>query len=122
MHWRHDRMLGEATPQAWALGDCEPGQEYRKTIEWEAKGVAPIPYRVPVGSYDHSALHQTLHAWAETYRDGVQGKEAIVVKHALTRPQESTQQTISSGGCFGSCRTNLAYRRNFSLILILPLH
>jgi len=87
-----DRMLGEVTPQAWALGDCEPGQEHRKTIEWEAKGVTPILYTVPAGSYDHSALHKTLHAWADTYRDGVQGKEAIVVKHALTRPQQSTQQ------------------------------
>ena len=87
-----DRMLGEVTPQAWALGDCEPGQEHRITIEWEAKGVMPILYNVPAGSYDHSALHQTLHAWAETYRDGVQGKEAIVVKHALARPQNSTRQ------------------------------
>ncbi len=87
-----DRMLGEVTPQAWALGDCEPGQEQQKTNEWKAKGVAPILYNVPAGSHDHSALHQTLHAWAETYRDSVQGKEAIVVRHALTRPQESTQQ------------------------------
>ncbi|HNC61931.1 MAG TPA: SIR2 family protein [Rhodocyclaceae bacterium] len=87
-----DRMLGEVTPQAWALGDCEPGQEHRKTIEWEAKGVTPVLYNVPAGSYDHSALHQTLHAWAEIYRDGVQGKEAIVVKHALARPQDSTRQ------------------------------
>lgn len=87
-----DRMLGEVTPQAWALGDCAPGHAHRKSIEWEAKGVTPILYNVPAGGYDHSALHQTLHAWAETYRDGVQGKEAIVVKHALTRPQESTQQ------------------------------
>lgn len=86
-----DRMLGEVTPQAWALGDCEPGQEHRKTIEWEAKGVTPILYNVPAGSYDHSALHQTLHAWAGTYRDGVQGKESIIVKHALARPQDSTQ-------------------------------
>lgn len=87
-----DRMLGEVTPQAWALGDCEPGQEHVKTIEWEAKGVAPILYTLPAASYRHSVLHQTLHAWADTYRDGVQGKEAIVVKHALTRPQDSTQQ------------------------------
>lgn len=87
-----DRMLGEVTPQAWALGDCEPGQEHRKTIEWESKGVTPILYNVPAGSYDHSALHQTLHAWSDTYRDGVQGKEAIVVKHALARPQDSTLQ------------------------------
>jgi hypothetical protein len=87
-----DRMLGEVTPQAWALGDCEPGQEHQKTIEWKAKGVTPILYTVTDGTCGHSALHQTLHAWAETYRDGVQGKEAIVVKYALTHPQESTLQ------------------------------
>lgn len=87
-----DRMLGESTPQVWALGDCEPGQEHRKTIEWEAKGVTPILYTVPAGSNDHSALYQTLQNWADTYRDGVQGKEAIVVNHALTRPQDSTPQ------------------------------
>ena len=89
-----DRMLGEVTPQAWALGDCEPGQKYqhRKTIEWEAKGVTPILYEVPAGSHNHSALHQTLHTWADTYRDGVLGKERIVVSHALARPSASTQQ------------------------------
>lgn len=87
-----DRMLGEVTPQAWALGDCEPGEERRKTIEWEAKGVTPILYEVSAGSHDHSALHKTLHAWAETYRDGVLGKERIVVSHALARPSASTQQ------------------------------
>ncbi|RBO13677.1 anti-phage defense-associated sirtuin Dsr1 [Pantoea sp. 3_1284] len=87
-----DRMLGEVIPQAWALGECEPGHEHRNTVEWEAKGVTPILYTVPADSHDHSALHQTLHAWAETYRDGVQGKEAIVVKHALARPQDSTRQ------------------------------
>lgn len=87
-----DRMLGEVTQQAWALGDCVPGQEDTKTNEWKSKGVTPILYSVPAGSGDHSALHMTLHAWAETYRDGVQGKEAIVIKHALARPQDSTKQ------------------------------
>ncbi len=87
-----DRMLGEVTPQAWALGDYEPGQEHRKTVEWGVKGVTPILYSVTAGSNDHSVLHQTLQAWADTYRDGVQGKEAIVVKHALARPQDGTKQ------------------------------
>jgi len=87
-----DRMLGEVTPQAWALGDCEPGQEGRKAVEWEAKGVAPILYPVAAGTHDHPALHQTLRAWAETYRDGVTGKERIVVAHALARPSASTRQ------------------------------
>lgn len=87
-----DRMLGEHTPQAYALGDCAPGQEHRKTIEWEAKGVSPILYEVPAGSQDHSALHRTLKAWAETCRDGILGKERIVVSHALARPSASTRQ------------------------------
>jgi SIR2-like domain len=87
-----DRMLGEVTPQAYALGDCEAGQEKGKTIEWEAKGVTPILYEVPAGSDDHSVLRKTLKAWAETYRDGILGKEAIVVKYALTHPSASTRQ------------------------------
>jgi len=87
-----DRMLGESTPQAWVLGDCEQGQEPRKTIEWKAKGVTPILYDVPTGSHNHSALHRTLQAWAETYRDGVMGKERIVISHALARPSASTLQ------------------------------
>ena len=87
-----DRMLGEDTPQAWAFGDSEPDQKSQKKIEWEAKGVTPILYEVPAGGNDHSALHQTLQAWANIYRDGVQGKEAIVVRYALASPQDSAQQ------------------------------
>jgi len=87
-----DRMLGEVTPQAYALGDCEPGEETSKAIEWEAKGVAPILYEKPFGSHDHSALHRTLKVWAETYRDGLLGKERIVVDYALARPSASTRQ------------------------------
>lgn len=87
-----DRMQGEVTRRTWALGDCEPGQERQNTIEWEAKGVTPILYRVTGGSHAHSALHETLQVWAETYRDGVLGKESIVDRHARTRPSASTQQ------------------------------
>jgi hypothetical protein len=38
-----DRMLGEVTPQAYALGDCEPGQETIKTVEWKAIRFRPHP-------------------------------------------------------------------------------
>lgn len=84
-----DRMLGEITPQAYSFGDCPPGEEKTKTIEWEAKGVTPILYDPANG---HAALHRTLKAWAETYRDGVLGKERIVIEYALARPSGSTQQ------------------------------
>ncbi len=88
-----DRLLGESTPQAWALADCKPGEEQQKSIEWEAKGVTPILYNTDSNnSNDHSVLHQTLHAWANTYHDGVEGKEAIVVKYASVHPQKSSQQ------------------------------
>jgi len=90
-----DRMLGEVIPQAYALGDCEPGKQYDKAIEWEAKGVTPILYEVlkePSGKDNHSALHNTLKVWAETYRDGILGKERIVVDYALARPSASTRQ------------------------------
>jgi hypothetical protein len=84
-----DRMLGEITPQAYAFGDCPPDQEEAKTIEWKAKGVTPILYD-PANK--QAALYRTLKDWAETYRDGVLGKERIVVNHALARPSASTQQ------------------------------
>lgn len=87
-----DRMMGEVSPPAWVLGECSPGNEKTETIAWEAKGVTPILYTIPAESTDHSALHKTLLAWADTYRDGVQGKEAIVAKYAMTNPQDSTQQ------------------------------
>lgn len=87
-----DRMLGESTPQAYALGECEAGEEEKKRIEWEAKGVTPVLYNVPAGSGDHSALHDTLKTWARVHSDGVLGKERIVVSHALGNPTASTQQ------------------------------
>ena len=87
-----DRMLGEITPKAWAFADYNEGQEGRKLIEWEAKGVTPILYMAKDDGRDHSLLHKTLKAWSETYRDGTQGKEAIIVKYALALPQNSSQQ------------------------------
>jgi hypothetical protein len=87
-----DRMLGEVTSPAYALGDFQSGQEADKHIEWEAKGVTPILYEVPTGTHDHSVLHRTLQVWAENYRDGVQGKERIVLEYAMTRPLASTKQ------------------------------
>jgi len=84
-----DRMLGENTPQAYAFVACKPEQKKTKIIEWKAKGVMPILYD-PADR--HAVLHRTLKAWAEIYRDGVLGKERIVVEYALARPAASTQQ------------------------------
>jgi hypothetical protein len=87
-----DRMLGEVTPQAYAFGSFEVGQEEHKRIEWAAKGVKPILYEAYSGPAGHAALHETLKEWAATYRDGVRGRERIVVDYGMTRPMASTQQ------------------------------
>lgn len=87
-----DRMLGETTPQAWAFGDYEPGQEDRKTTEWKAKGVAPILYKVTPDTSSHWRLHNTLRSWSETYRDGITGKMQMVSVNAIARPASSTKE------------------------------
>lgn len=87
-----DRMLGEVTPPAFAFGDTMPGKQAEKRIEWEAKGVTPILYEVVPGDKEHLILHQTLKAWSETYRDGIQGKQQIVAQYAMARPLSSTKQ------------------------------
>lgn len=84
-----DRMQGESTPQAYALGGSEPGKEATSTTQWKTKGVTPILYDP---SYDHLALHKTLEAWALIYRDGIYDKEDIVKQYAKKSPSASTQQ------------------------------
>lgn len=87
-----DSMLGEEKPQAYALGPCAPGKEHSAIVEWEAKGVTPILYEVPPETQDHSALPRTLKVWSETYRDGILGKERIVLENAMAKPSASTKQ------------------------------
>ncbi len=93
-----DRMRGEDAPRAWALGSFESGQESQEATResqeatsWKAKGVEPILYRSHT-AHDHSLLHQTLDKWADTYRDDMQGKEAIVTKYACSELRGSTKQ------------------------------
>lgn len=84
-----DRLLGESPPEMFAFGSYSKGKEDERANEWRAKNVTPILYRE---HNRHSYLHKTLRAWAETYRDGVRGKERIVVECAMARPLASTRQ------------------------------
>jgi len=84
-----DRLLGESWPEMFAFGSYSKGTEEQRANEWRAKNVTPILYR----ELDrHSLLHKTIRTWAETYRDGIRGKERIVVECALARPLASTKQ------------------------------
>ena len=84
-----DGLLGEAQPEMFAFGSCSKGKEEERANEWRAKNVTPILYRE---HNRHAYLHKTLRAWADTYRDGVRGKERIVVECAMARPLASTRQ------------------------------
>lgn len=84
-----DRLRGESPPEMFAFGSYSKGKQEERANEWRAKNVTPILYRE---HNRHAYLHKTLHAWAETYRDGVRGKERIVVESAMARPMESTRQ------------------------------
>lgn len=84
-----DRLLGESPPEMFAFGSYSKGKEIDRANEWKAKNVTPILYR----EYRrHTYLHKTLRAWANTYQDGVRGKEQIVAQSARFRPLASTKQ------------------------------
>ena len=84
-----DRLLGESPPEMFAFGSYSKGNDERVREEWKAKNVTPILYR----EFDrHAYLHRTLKAWSKTYRDGVQGRERIVLEYAMTKPLASTKE------------------------------
>lgn len=90
-----DKLQGETTQPAWAFASFLTGQKEEKRTEWLAKGVTPVLYEAKVlkdNKQDHSILHKTLISWANTYRDGVTGKESIVLKYASSYPSKSTVQ------------------------------
>lgn len=84
-----DRLLGESPPEMFAFGSFSNGKKVNRDSEWKAKNVTPILYRE---HQHHAYLHKTLRAWANTYRDGVRGKERIVIECAIARPLVSTKQ------------------------------
>ena len=84
-----DRQLGEIPRKMFAFGDHSEEDRVSQTNKWKAKNVTPIMY---LKDGDHTNLHRTLEAWANTYGDGAGGKEHIIVQSALARPVTSTKQ------------------------------
>jgi hypothetical protein len=84
-----DRLLGESPPEMFAFGSYSKHKKMDRDSEWKAKNVTPILYPEHL---HHTYLHKTLRAWAGTYRDGVRGKERIVIECAIARPLASTKQ------------------------------
>jgi len=84
-----DKQLGESPPEMYAFGNYKASEYDKEEKNWRAKNVTPILYK---NHSRHYYLHETLAKWAETYRDGMSGKEQIVVTTAYTNPTQSDVQ------------------------------
>src|SRR3990167_5500911 len=78
-----DRLRGETAHEVFAFGTFTSGKMDEGEQAWKAKGVTPVLYD---DVRDHELLHHTLHAWAAVYRDGLNGKYAIVTRDAAGLP------------------------------------
>ena len=116
-----DEQLGEAKTEAYAFASFCDGEKDDTLAEWKAKGVIPVLYEVPVGTYDHSALHRTIKEWADTYRDGVGGKEMIIAQHADKPPLGPSRSDFAVGRVLWALTDGLAAKHFAELNPVPPL-
>lgn len=116
-----DELLGETRPEAYAFASFNDGGNKQAWIEWKAKGVTPLLYEVPAGTQNHSALHRTLKEWADTYRDGVRGKEMIITQHASTPPLGPSRADFAVGRVLWALTDGLAAKHFADLNPVPPL-
>jgi hypothetical protein len=116
-----DEMLGEPRQEAYAFGGFEDGTQRQTMLGWEVKGVTPLLYEVRRGNQDHSALHQTLKEWADTYRDGVRGKEMIIAQHGTTPPLASSRLDYGAGRVLWALTDGLAAKHFAEMDPVPPL-
>lgn len=113
-----DRQLGEYSPEMFAFGSYSKGKEKQAEEEWRAKNVTPMLYRA---YRNHAYLHRTLREWSRTYRDGVRGKEMIVVQHAGTPPLSTSPSDFVTKRMLWALTDDLAARRFANLDPVPPL-
>jgi hypothetical protein len=78
-----DMAAGQSWNTPYAFGSFNNKEKEREDAEWRAKNVEPILYDEVD---DHRLLHETLRRWAEIYRDGAEGKSAVISLHAGSEP------------------------------------
>lgn len=116
-----DELLGETRQEAFAFASFHDGEREKMQIEWQTKGATPILYEVPSGTHDHSMLHITLKEWADTYRDGVQGKKMIITQHASMPPLTTSRSDFAVGRVLWALTDELAAKHFADLNPVPPL-
>jgi hypothetical protein len=81
--------LASGASQMFAFAPFTPGDEALSERVWRAKNVNPILYE---DSNRHRGLHRTLHLWASVFRDRSKGKERVVARAIVRRPDTSSSQ------------------------------
>ena len=95
-----DRLRGESSLEMFAFGGySDESERVAKANEWKAKNVTPILYRKQEAELDdkyhgHFFLYETLREWAKIHRDGLRGKERIVVDIAKKQPSATDKCDI----------------------------
>ncbi len=100
-----DRLWGDSSREMFAFGSYSKNRQEERKGEWIAKNVTPILY---CEHNNHALLHKTLRAWADTYRDGVRGKERIVMECPIEPPTVGTKGDDSIGRMAWALRDPLA--------------
>lgn len=100
-----DRLQGESPLEMFAFGGYSEGKETKRADEWRAKKVTTILYHE---GDNHNKLLMTLRVWAETYRDGVRGKEMIIAQHATTPPLTPSRFDFAVGRVLWALTDRLA--------------
>lgn len=113
-----DRLLGESPPEMFAFGSYSRGKERARSDEWRSKNVTPILYRE---HRSHAYMHKTLRAWADTYRDGVRGKQMIIAQHATTPPLAPSRSDFAVGHVLWALTDGLAAKYFADLNPVPPL-
>lgn len=81
--------LDDRGQEMFAFAPCSDGSMHDAAQAWRAKNVTPVLYDA---AQSHRRLHQTLHVWSSIYRDGIRGKERLIVRHASKDPRMASKQ------------------------------
>ncbi|MGH2442610.1 MAG: SIR2 family protein [Chloroflexota bacterium] len=89
-----DKLLGETTIEMYAFVPHVASGEKDAERDWRSKNVTPILY---LDDEEHARLHRTLKEWADTYRDGLHGKEMVLRQHCVSKPASNSRYDFAVG-------------------------
>lgn len=113
-----NRLLGESHLEMFAFSSFSKNKEKETAEELKDKNVTPILYR---NHKNHIYLHKTMKKWADTYRDGMHGKQMIIAQHAPYPPLTSSKDDFAVGRVLWALKDEMAAKHFAELDPVPPL-